>query len=83
MPFSLFAVGFTVMPCSVTGIILGGLLTSRLAGRQRGYATMTLVVHSICCLAYAAMMSVGCSNTHIAGLTTQYGTDGLASGTQK
>ncbi|XP_022106263.1 solute carrier organic anion transporter family member 3A1-like isoform X2 [Acanthaster planci] len=72
--------GFTVMPGSLIGILLGGVLTSRMAGSQRGYAQLTLGIHVLCVLSYCIMLFFGCPNIKIAGLTTQYGTNGAANG---
>ena len=67
------------MPGSLVGTLLGGVLTSRMAGSQRGYARLTLGFHVLCVMSYCVMLLLGCPNINIAGLTTQYGTSGLAS----
>ncbi|XP_038051582.1 solute carrier organic anion transporter family member 3A1-like [Patiria miniata] len=72
--------GFTVMPGSLIGIMLGGVVSSRAAGSQRGYAKLTIGVQVLCVLGYGSMMALGCPNIDIAGLTTQYGAGGHVTG---
>ncbi len=68
------------MPGSLIGIILGGVLTSRLAGNKKGYATLTVILQSSAVLAYLMLILVGCHNEDIAGLTSKYSEDGGFSG---
>ncbi|XP_038051583.1 solute carrier organic anion transporter family member 2A1-like [Patiria miniata] len=63
-------VGFAFMPGTLIGIILGGVVSSRAAGSQRGYAKLTVGAQLLCVLAYGSMMALGCPNIDIAGLTT-------------
>ena len=72
---NLFA-GLTIMPGTVIGVMLGGILTTMVAGSQRRFVVLTLILHSLTAVGYGILMLVGCQNDSIAGLTTEYGYNG-------
>ncbi|XP_022082512.1 solute carrier organic anion transporter family member 2B1-like [Acanthaster planci] len=64
--------GFAHLPGSLLGLMLGGIVTWRLTGNQRGYSFLTLAVHSLAVLVFFILMFLGCPNNDVAGLTTHY-----------
>ncbi|XP_033640702.1 solute carrier organic anion transporter family member 2A1-like [Asterias rubens] len=68
--------GLTIMPGTVIGVMLGGILTTMVAGSQRRFVVLTLILHSLTAVGYGILMLVGCQNDSIAGLTTEYGYNG-------
>ncbi|XP_022082621.1 solute carrier organic anion transporter family member 2A1-like [Acanthaster planci] len=64
--------GFTHLPGSLLGIMLGGIITSRLTGNQRGYSFLSITMHTLSVLVFVILTFLGCPNNNIAGLTTRY-----------